>query len=44
MRSSVHGDLYCHVAIETPVKLTARQKELLHEFAETKTREAANSA
>ena len=32
VRSSVHGDLYCHVAIETPVKLTARQKELLHEF------------
>ena len=27
-----HGDLFCHVAIETPVKLTARQKELLREF------------
>jgi molecular chaperone DnaJ len=26
------GDLYCHVAIETAVKLTARQKELLREF------------
>ena len=32
VRGSVHGDLYCHVAIETPVKLTARQKELLREF------------
>src|SRR5450631_470660 len=32
VRSSVHGDLYCHVAIETPVKLTSRQKELLREF------------
>jgi molecular chaperone DnaJ len=32
VRSSVHGDLYCHVAIETPVKLTGRQKELLREF------------
>ena len=32
VRSSVHGDLYCHVAIETPVNLTVRQKELLHEF------------
>jgi molecular chaperone DnaJ len=32
VRSSVHGDLYCHVAIETPVKLSGRQKELLREF------------
>ena len=32
VRGSVTGDLYCHVAIETPVKLTARQKELLREF------------
>ena len=26
------GDLYCHAAVETPVKLTAKQKELLREF------------
>src|SRR5213083_2852126 len=32
VRSSVHGDLYCHVSIETPVKLTPRQKELLREL------------
>ncbi len=32
VRSSVHGDLFCHVAIETPVKLTAKQRELLREF------------
>jgi molecular chaperone DnaJ len=32
VRGSVQGDLYCHAAIETPVKLTARQKELLREF------------
>ena len=32
VRGAVVGDLYCHVAIETPVKLTARQKELLREF------------
>jgi molecular chaperone DnaJ len=32
VRSSVHGDLYCHVVVETPVKLTGRQKELLREF------------
>ncbi|CAG0967481.1 Chaperone protein DnaJ [Burkholderiales bacterium] len=32
VRGSVIGDLYCHVAVETPVKLTARQRELLREF------------
>ena len=32
VRGSVTGDLYCHLSLETPVKLTARQKELLREF------------
>src|SRR6266513_1648472 len=32
VRGSVQGDLYCHVAVETPVRLTARQKELLREL------------
>jgi len=32
VRGSVTGDLYCHVSLETPVKLTAKQKELLREF------------
>jgi len=32
LRSSGHGDLMCHVILETPVKLTDRQKELLREF------------
>jgi molecular chaperone DnaJ len=32
VRSSTHGDLLCHVVVETPVNLTARQKELLQEF------------
>jgi molecular chaperone DnaJ len=32
VRGSVQGDLYCHVAIETPIKLTGRQKDLLREF------------
>ena len=32
VRGPGHGDLFCHIAIETPVKLTARQKELLREF------------
>ncbi len=32
VRNSTHGDLFCHVAVETPVNLTSRQKELLREF------------
>ncbi|HEY3177971.1 MAG TPA: molecular chaperone DnaJ [Casimicrobiaceae bacterium] len=32
VRGSVQGDLYCHLAVETPVRLTARQKELLREL------------
>lgn len=32
VRSGFAGDLFCHVVVETPVKLTERQKELLHEF------------
>jgi len=32
VRSHAHGDLLCHVVIETPVNLTERQKELLSEF------------
>ena len=32
VRSASPGDLYCHVVVETPVNLTARQRELLHEF------------
>ncbi|TAH42734.1 MAG: molecular chaperone DnaJ [Betaproteobacteria bacterium] len=34
VRSHVHGDLMCHVVVETPVNLTERQKELLREFEE----------
>jgi molecular chaperone DnaJ len=32
VRSHTAGDLYCHVVVETPVKLSAKQKELLREF------------
>jgi molecular chaperone DnaJ len=32
LRSSQKGDLYVEIAVETPVKLTKRQKELLREF------------
>jgi len=32
VRSGQTGDLYCRVSVETPVNLTARQKELLQEL------------
>ena len=32
VRSTTHGDLMCHVVVETPVNLTARQRELLQEM------------
>ena len=32
VRSGHIGDLFCHVSLETPVKLTDRQKELLQEL------------
>ena len=37
VRSGFAGDLFCHVAVETPVKLTERQKELLREFEKSTT-------
>ena len=32
VRSSYPGDLYCHIAVETPVKLTEHQRKLLKEL------------
>jgi molecular chaperone DnaJ len=32
VRSHTHGDLLCHVVVETPVNLTERQRELLREL------------
>jgi molecular chaperone DnaJ len=32
VRSGYHGDLFCHVVVETPVKLNEKQKDLLREF------------
>ncbi len=33
LRSTSRGDLYVELAVETPVNMTKRQKELLTEFA-----------
>ena len=32
---SYPGDLYCHVAVETPIKLTEHQRKLLKELDES---------
>jgi molecular chaperone DnaJ len=32
LRDGITGDLHCHVVVETPVRLTSKQKELLREF------------
>ena len=41
VRSSTHGDLLCHVVVETPISLTARQKELLLEFEAISNKDSA---
>ena len=35
IRSNYPGDLYCHVTVETPVRLTDDQKALLQRFADS---------
>ena len=35
LRSSYPGDLYCHVAVETPVKLTEHQRKMLKDLDES---------
>ena len=35
LRSSIAGDLYCHIAVETPVKLTEAQRDLLQQLEAT---------
>ncbi len=35
VRSSYPGDLYCHVQVETPIKLTEHQRKLLKELDES---------
>ncbi|MDR2219157.1 MAG: molecular chaperone DnaJ [Methylobacillus sp.] len=40
LRGNDYGDLMCHVTVETPVKLTERQKELLRELEEINQQDA----
>ena len=35
VRGSYPGDLYCHITVETPVKLTEHQRKLLKELDES---------
>jgi len=39
VRSNAHGDLLCRVAVETPINLTPRQKELLQELETINTKD-----
>jgi molecular chaperone DnaJ len=42
VRSSSPGDLMCHVVVETPVNLTARQRELLAELESINAKDAGH--
>ena len=42
VRSSSHGDLMCHVVVETPINLTARQRELLAELESINAKDAGH--
>ncbi|WP_028358282.1 molecular chaperone DnaJ [Brackiella oedipodis] len=44
VRSKVAGDLYCHVVIETPVRLNSKQKELLEQFGASLGEDASKHA
>lgn len=35
LRGNGAGDLFCHIVVETPVKLSSKQKELLEELGKT---------
>jgi molecular chaperone DnaJ len=35
IRSSYPGDLYCHITVETPVKMTEHQRKLMKELDES---------
>jgi molecular chaperone DnaJ len=41
VRASYPGDLYCHILVETPVRLSEKQKKLLREF-EASVKEGGN--
>lgn len=40
VRAGYPGDLYCHVVVETPVRLSDEQKDLLKKFAESVEKDA----
>jgi molecular chaperone DnaJ len=43
VRSSYPGDLLCQVVVETPVRLTDRQKELLRELEDINLKDARHN-
>ncbi|MEO7741666.1 MAG: DnaJ C-terminal domain-containing protein, partial [Usitatibacter sp.] len=43
VRSSYPGDLLCQVVLETPVRLTERQKDLLRELEDISNKDARHN-
>ena len=43
VRSAHPGDLYAHIAVETPVRLTDKQKQILRELEESLSSDAKHS-
>ena len=43
IRSSMRGDLYCRVKVETPVKLSGKQKQLIEELRASMSGDSKNS-
>lgn len=41
MQSKIRGDMYVHVTVEIPVKLTKKQKELMEEFGKSYTQDTS---
>lgn len=44
LRSAARGDMYVEIAVETPVNLSKRQKELLQEFSGQGTKDGKNNS
>ena len=44
VRGGAHGDLFCTVVVETPVKLSSEQREMLRKFEESLKKDAGKHA
>jgi molecular chaperone DnaJ len=44
VRGGARGDLFCRVVVETPINLSAEQRELLRKFEESVKKDAGKHA